>query len=149
MWPSTGDLADTASLSVRYFLTAFVVSAIVAFPILRALLALKSRQTIYDLAPATHQKKQGTPTMGGIIILVGAFVAVLIADIKHWPIVAWMIGFSFIGFGDDFLVPRLLKDKRGLGWKQKIIGQVALSLLVAIVFNFDVHGTRYFTYSSL
>jgi phospho-N-acetylmuramoyl-pentapeptide-transferase len=116
------------------FSIALVAGAIFAGPILKGLIALKSRQTIYNLAPESHQKKQGTPTMGGIIILLGLICSVA-ATTHNLALIGWMIGFGLIGFADDYVVPKLLKDKRGLGWKQKIIAQVLLAVAAAYVFQ--------------
>ncbi len=133
MWIPDWVGAAHARNLVQLCLTALIAGAIVAYPVLKALIAFKSRQTVYDLAPSTHQKKQGTPTMGGLIILVGVFAALLISDLNRWPLVLWMAGFALIGFADDFLVPRFIKGKRGLGWKQKIVGQVVLAFLGAML----------------
>jgi phospho-N-acetylmuramoyl-pentapeptide-transferase len=118
---------------------ALAVSAIVAYPVLKALVALKSRQTIYNLAPESHQKKQGTPTMGGIIILIGLCIAILVSS-QDWRLCAWILGFALIGFTDDFVVPRLMKGKRGLGWKQKILAQIVLAVLAAPIFHLPWNG---------
>ena len=112
------------------FWVAFLVAAVCAYPIYRALLALKSRQTIDPFAPETHQVKQGTPTMGGLIILAG-LIPTLVLSGAETGLLLTCIGFAFIGFVDDFIVPRYLKGKRGLGWKQKIILQVGIATLGA------------------
>lgn len=131
---------------------AFIASAISAYPMYRLLLLTKSRQTVSEYLPE-HQGKQGTPTMGGLIILVGV-VAALIAQLAMYPLVEdseiaqaptiyvailLLIGFAFIGFADDFVVPRLIKGKRGLGWKQKIAMQVVFAALGAgLLFRWDL-----------
>lgn len=121
-------------ICLEAFWVALAIGGILSVPILKTLIALKSRQTIYDLAPQTHQKKQGTPTMGGLIILAGLVVA-LLATTGDWPKALWILGFALIGFADDYIVPKLVKGKRGLGWKQKIVAQVILAVLAAKVFN--------------
>jgi phospho-N-acetylmuramoyl-pentapeptide-transferase len=116
---------------MRHALSAFVVALVVAgvfaWPVLKGLIVLKSRQTIYSLAPEGHQKKQGTPTMGGIVILLGLIAGILAFNLDVMLII-WLVAFALIGFTDDFIVPRLMKGKRGLGWKQKIVAQVFLAL---------------------
>jgi phospho-N-acetylmuramoyl-pentapeptide-transferase len=113
-------------------MTSFWISLLAAtglmFPIMGLLRKLKSRQTISQFVPE-HQAKQGTPTMGGLIILAGAIVALAFQTCTSNPpfqtqLVTFLVviaGFALIGFVDDFVVPKLLVGKRGLGWKQKIV----------------------------
>jgi phospho-N-acetylmuramoyl-pentapeptide-transferase len=112
--------------SIYGFWGAFLAAAVFSVPILRLLNALKSRQTVSQHAPEGHQAKQGTPTMGGLIILVGILVGGLVSGelVKQWAIFLVIFLFAVIGFVDDFVVPRLMPGKRGLGWKQKISMQV-------------------------
>jgi len=126
------DMMHRSLESVNQFWVAFAIAAILAYPVFRTLLALKSRQTVSQYAPEGHQVKQGTPTMGGIIMGLGF----LIWGAIHWGgdrtndgIGYWLLflGFMLIGFIDDFVVPRLLKGKRGLGWKQKILMQLVVA----------------------
>ena len=114
------------------FWVAFVASAIAALPVYKSLLALKSRQTVSQHAPEGHQKKQGTPTMGGIIILIGVMATLLwVGQTDIFviaPLLVLLLGFGAIGFVDDFVVPRLMAGKRGLGWMQKLALQIAFSV---------------------
>ena len=126
-----------------HFWIAFGAAALLAYPIWRLLLLTKSRQTISEYAPEGHQLKQGTPTMGGFIIVLAYLVAGVASMFISGPpgqdyfdrvkpaFLLLMAGFAVIGFVDDFVVPRLLKGKRGLGWKQKIIMQFGLAILGA------------------
>lgn len=113
------------------FFLALAAAVLAAAPVLRMLQALKSRQTVSQYAPESHQVKQGTPTMGGILILVGILVAAVVVGEGGAPalVALWMLGFALIGFADDFVVPRLLAGKRGLGWKQKFGAQAAIAVL--------------------
>jgi phospho-N-acetylmuramoyl-pentapeptide-transferase len=140
---------------VLSFWVAFGASAALAFPILQALIGLKSRQVVSQYVPE-HSQKQGTPTMGGLIVVFGAlFGLVAVAcsaglpavwpnlaqpfpggstawpiDSKIlflWPYLVLLVGYAAIGFLDDFVVPRVLSGKRGLGWKQKL----GLEILIA------------------
>jgi phospho-N-acetylmuramoyl-pentapeptide-transferase len=123
------------------FWIAFGASAVVAYPIWRLLLLTKSRQTISEYAPEGHQVKQGTPTMGGLIVIAGYLVAagssyfiplpehIGYMDKGRSAFLVLAVGFAMIGFIDDFVVPRLVKGKRGLGWKQKIVMQLGLAIL--------------------
>lgn len=118
------------------FLLALVASGLSAWPIFRLLVAAKSRQTISQFAPEGHQVKQGTPTMGGLIVLVGivcgvGFLASAFATIRPWALsgLVLAVGFGLIGFVDDFVVPRMVKGSRGLGWKQKLLMQILATVL--------------------
>ena len=127
------DYAESIPVLSAIFWIAFAASALVAFPVYRMLLAMKSRQIISEFVPE-HAMKQGTPTMGGLIIVIGFVVACgyamgagLVKGVTIPAALILCIGFAFIGFLDDFVVPRLIPGKRGLGWKQKL----ALEILFA------------------
>jgi len=117
---------------VHPFLLSLAIGILIAYPVLQLLIKLKSRQTIYNLAPSTHQAKQGTPTMGGLIILIAFLVCALIVAPWSWPILIWLAGFAFIGFADDYIIPRKMKSKRGLGWIPKLIAQTVLAAIAGI-----------------
>jgi len=101
-------------------------AAISAPVIYRILVHANSRQTVSEHLP-DHAKKQGTPTMGGIIVLIGMLAGI----VSVWrpemltPLIV-VLGFSAIGFVDDFVVPRMMAGKRGLGWRQKLILQIVI-----------------------
>lgn len=118
------------------FAVALVLAGIGAWPIYRALVALKARQTVSQHV-AEHAHKQGTPTMGGLIALFGLLpaLAVLASGTGRtgWGFVALVIGYTVIGFVDDFVVPRLMKGKRGLGWTQKLLMQIGFAAIGALL----------------
>src|SRR6202046_3179333 len=64
-------------------------------------------QTIREEVPQSHQKKAGTPTMGGLLILASCLVAtILLADPRNpyvWTALFAMVAFGVIGFSDDYL----------------------------------------------
>ena len=113
------------------FLTSLGTAAVGAYPIYRGLLAIKSRQTVSQHVKE-HAHKQGTPTMGGLIVVVGMlpWVVQSLAAGGPWLGVLWLIvGYGLIGFIDDFVVPKLMKGKRGLGWTQKLLMETAFALV--------------------
>lgn len=114
---------DETHLILRSFWVSLGTSAIMAWPLYRMLLALRSRQTVSEYAPESHQAKQGTPTMGGLIVLVG-FLAGVLAGAPDTSLIALVLGFAAIGFLDDFVVPRCKPGARGLGWKPKLVLQL-------------------------
>ena len=121
-----------------YLLSALVAFAVVlvlgpiVIPMLRR---LKFGQVEREEGPDSHKNKQGTPTMGGIMTLLGVLVATLIFGLESAELVlpALLVTFAFglVGFLDDFIKVRL---KRNLGLRayQKIIAQFGIALLVAL-----------------
>ena len=97
---------------------------------------LKFGQTIYDLGPESHKKKQGTPTMGGIIFVVPALIAGVAFSYRDsrfgylLMILVCALGFGLIGFVDDFIKVKL-KRNLGLTPKQKLVPQIVLSIGLA------------------
>ncbi|MDR2340013.1 MAG: phospho-N-acetylmuramoyl-pentapeptide-transferase, partial [Deltaproteobacteria bacterium] len=93
--------------------------------------SLNVGQYIRDDGPAAHQKKAGTPTMGGVLVLGAALLATLLwADVKNGlVIVMWVIVllFGLVGFQDDFLKLRR-KQNKGLSGKQKLGLQAVIGL---------------------
>ena len=111
--------------------------------LINLLKAFQLGESIRDLGLSGQMEKQGTPTMGGIIILLGIIIPTLFfADLTNIYILLLIISaiwMGSIGFIDDFLKIRK-KNKEGLRGKFKIIGQVALGLLVGgtMVFHPDI-----------
>ncbi len=152
---------------------ACVVAAVVAFGIsfglgyvvIPFLHKLKFGQTILDIGPKWHKNKQGTPTMGGILFIIGtvfAFGAVVIVDkilggdiigtneilsksmnIKVWGGLVMALGFAFIGFLDDYI--KVVKKRNlGLTIKQKTVLQIVLMVgyLLTLFLN-DPSGSMF------
>lgn len=115
-------------LGFRLALIAFLVSSISAPLILRALARWKSSQTISQYVPE-HAGKQGTPTMGGLIVLTGLLVALALSGAPaRWIWIGEILGFALIGFLDDFVMPRIRPGSRGLGWSPKLAMQLAVAI---------------------
>jgi phospho-N-acetylmuramoyl-pentapeptide-transferase len=115
------------TLAVSFLLA--VLMGPISIPVLRR---MKFGQQVRDDGPQAHLKKMGTPTMGGIIILVALSIAfVRFTDITTYEtyfLLVGSLGFGFIGFLDDFIK---IKFKRSLGLtaKQKLFGQLIVSLI--------------------
>ncbi|WP_018921345.1 phospho-N-acetylmuramoyl-pentapeptide-transferase [Salsuginibacillus kocurii] len=103
-----------------------------------ALKRLKFGQSIREEGPSSHQKKQGTPTMGGVMVLLAIAAATIVIalifselTIQVWMLLLVLLGFGIIGFLDDFI--KVVKKRNlGLTSKQKLVAQ----LLIAVVFFF-------------
>ena len=119
---------------------ASVVLAIIIVPILRK---LKVGQIERQEGPQSHLKKQGTPTMGGIIMIL-VLIAVGIFVFMDYrvdqpetaqailPLIGVAVGFGFIGFIDDFK-KLVLKNTKGLSPKAKMLGLLIVSVVYTIV----------------
>lgn len=112
---------------------AFVISAVLAPVVIPFLRKLKVGQTERKELES-HQKKMGTPTMGGIIILAAVVVTSLIY-IKDYPkivpILFLTVGFGIIGFLDDYLKVVLRRSDGLLAW-QKMILQIVVTAVFAV-----------------
>ena len=119
---------------------AFVISAALGPFIIPFLRRLKAGQTVRDDGPQSHIKKNGTPTMGGILILIAVVLTSLIY-IKDYPkiipILFLTLGFGLIGFLDDY-IKVVLKRSMGLRAWQKMLGQL---IVTGIFAYYIVHHT--------
>lgn len=117
-------------------LISFAVSAAFAPILIPFLRKLKVGQTERGEGPQSHLKKSGTPTMGGIVILLGVTLTSLIY-VKDYPkivpVLFLTLGFGLVGFIDDY-IKVVLKRSMGLKAWQKMLGQ----LIVTSVFVFYI-----------
>jgi phospho-N-acetylmuramoyl-pentapeptide-transferase len=108
--------------------------------IIRMLLRKQVGESIRDLGLAGQMEKQGTPTMGGLIILAAMLIPVLLfgrlANIYIILLVVSTVWLGFIGFLDDY-IKVFKKDKKGLAGKFKVFGQVVLGLMVGSILYFS------------
>ena len=115
--------------TVLALVIAFAVAAAFGPLVIPLLRRLKIGQTIRSEGPETHLKKNGTPTMGGVLILGGLIVGSLI-DTEHYrqvlPILFLSVGFGIVGFIDDF-VKVVLKRSMGLRAWQKMGLQIIIT----------------------
>ncbi len=132
-------MSEGASVLVSYILTfaiAFLICIIIAPVLIPFLHKLKFGQEIREEGPVWHKKKAGTPTMGGIIFIVGSLLATIfvIRDISTIVVMLFALGFGLIGFADDY-IKVVLKRNLGLTALQKLLLQIALSVAFVIVLN--------------
>ena len=118
-------------------LTALIISFLIG-P--RLIAWLKSKQgegqPIRADGPETHQKKKGTPTMGGLMILIAVIVSTLLwVDLSNaytWIVLLVTVGFGAVGFGDDYL--KLTKrNPKGLPGKAKLAAQFTVAVVAAVL----------------
>jgi phospho-N-acetylmuramoyl-pentapeptide-transferase len=116
-------------------LTALILSLWLGSWVIRKLKEYQIGQYIREEGPATHFKKSGTPTMGGILILISIVIPTLLwADLSNphiWIVLLSTVGYGIIGFIDDYL--KVIK-KRSLGLKgrYKLGGQILVALAIGI-----------------
>ena len=113
-----------------------VISLLFGGRIIKFLKALQIGESVRDLGLAGQKEKEGTPTMGGVIIIMAILIPfLLMADLTNMYslvmilVTTWM---GIIGFTDDY-IKVFKKDKKGLAGKFKILGQVVLGLIVGIM----------------
>ena len=131
----------------------FIITIILAFIIIPILKKIKVGQIERDDGPKSHLKKQGTPTMGGIIFMIGIIICTTISYIyyknlgeielanKLIPILCLTIGFGIVGFVDDFK-KLVLKNTKGLKPSYKMLGLLLISITyVLLILKFSNIGT--------
>ncbi len=140
----------------KVLIIAFIVSIIMGFIIIPILKKRKVGQIERDDGPQSHLKKQGTPTMGGIIIIITMILVVIgtytylsiigETDLAHrlLPILLLTIGFGLIGFIDDFK-KLVLKNTEGLKPSYKMIGLLIISVayVIYLVYGLKIETQTY------
>lgn len=112
------------------FFTAFIVCWLVGPYFISHLRKKHFGQTVRDDGPQTHKKKQGTPTMGGGLILFGLLVPTLLwvdlMNVYVWAVLAVTFGFGLIGYWDDWLKVSK-KNTKGVKGKVRLTAEFAIS----------------------
>jgi phospho-N-acetylmuramoyl-pentapeptide-transferase len=106
-------------------------------------------QYIREEGPKSHQKKAGTPTMGGVLIIISIVIPTLLwADLRYpyvWVAILAVVGFGLIGFLDDY--SKVMKRQNlGITGTQKLLLQFALGLMLAAILLFMQSKGDYFAY---
>ena len=113
-------------------ITALLISIFLGPIIINFLKSMQFEQFVRDDGPKSHYKKTGTPTMGGLIILSSLIISTLLwADLGNryiWVVLFVTLGFSIIGFFDDYLKIKF-KNSKGLSSIQKILFQSLIAFL--------------------
>ncbi len=119
---------------IKFIAVAFLITLILGPILIPLLKRLKVGQSIREEGPKSHYKKSGTPTMGGIIMIIALLLTVLTSGLLNKEVTILIfatLGFGLIGFIDDF-IKVVLKRSLGLKAYQKLIGQVVLAVILAI-----------------
>ena len=115
-------------------LTALFISFVVGPPLIRMLERLRVGQPIREIGP-DHKSKEGTPTMGGLLILLSLLVSVLLwSTLVHafvWTVIGVTVGYGILGFIDDYAkVTRA--NSSGITARTKLFWQTVIAFAVAV-----------------
>ncbi len=126
-----------ASLAV---IVSLIISLVFGKTLIEKLRNLQAAETIRTLGLDGEQAKKGTPTMGGLIIIAAILIPTLLFakldNIYIQLMVFSTVWLGVIGFVDDY-IKIYKKDKGGLAGKFKVVGQVGLGIIVALVLHFN------------
>ncbi|MBO5410208.1 MAG: phospho-N-acetylmuramoyl-pentapeptide-transferase [Clostridia bacterium] len=145
-------------------ISGLLVTAVLGFPFIPWLRKLRFGQTILDIGPGWHKSKQGTPTMGGLMFIIGTVAAILVTAVtdkiaggdiiaegsliaseqytKLWSGVLMALAFALIGFVDDYI--KAVKHRNlGLTIKEKTVAQMLVIVAYLTSLYMDMHGQPY------
>ena len=130
-------IMDSMNTAIYAILIAFVANIVLCPMIIPSLIRFKFGQYVRSDGPAGHAKKAGTPTMGGIVIILSFFLAAMVFmrdNPEALAIVMVTVAFGFIGFLDDFIK---ITKRRSLGLRayQKFFMQIVVSILFVVYWH--------------
>ncbi len=141
--PGAGLFNYLSFRSVVSFLTALLFSLLVGKKIIGRLRRMQIGETVRDLGLDGQKSKEGTPTMGGIIIILATLIPILLfndlTNVYILILLFTLLWMGAVGFLDDY-IKVIKKNKEGLAGKFKIVAQVLLGIVVGAVmyWNSDV-----------
>ncbi|EJN06859.1 phospho-N-acetylmuramoyl-pentapeptide-transferase [Herbaspirillum sp. YR522] len=122
-------------------LTALLIGMVAGPAVIRMLTRMKVGQAVRQDGPQSHLVKNGTPTMGGVLILIGIAVSTLLwADLSNrfvWIVLIVTMGFGAIGWVDDYRKV-VHRDPEGMRSREKFFWQSLIGLVAAIYLAFSV-----------
>ncbi len=127
--------------SVMACATAMAIALAIGPRMIRWLITMKIGQAVRSDGPQSHLSKQGTPTMGGAMVLTAIAISTLLwADLSNrfvWVVLFVMIGFGAIGWVDDYRKV-VHKNPKGMSAKEKLFWQAAIGLIASTYLAFAV-----------
>jgi phospho-N-acetylmuramoyl-pentapeptide-transferase len=120
---------------------AFLITVLLSPIFIPFLRRLKFGQSIREEGPKSHQKKSGTPTMGGLMILVSVSITTIFITLKYkqepisfelFLLLFVLVGYGLLGFLDD-IIKILKKRNLGLTSLQKMLGQIIIAIIVYVI----------------
>jgi phospho-N-acetylmuramoyl-pentapeptide-transferase len=134
-FPGAGMFYYVSFRSAMALILSLIISTLIGRKIIEKLQRMQIGETIRDLGLEGQMNKVGTPTMGGIIIIIAIIIPVLLfAKLNNIYIILMLITILWlgaIGFADDY-IKVFRKNKDGLSGRLKIVGQVGLGLIVGL-----------------
>lgn len=131
-----GFLTFRAALAV---ISSLLIALLIGKRVIGFLQRAQIGETVRDLGLEGQKQKTGTPTMGGLIIIMATLIPVLlfakIGEVYIWLLIVTTLWMGTIGFIDDY-IKTFKKDKEGLKGKFKVVGQVVLGLIVGLTLYF-------------
>lgn len=119
----------------------FLISVLLSPIIIPFLRRLKFGQSIREEGPKSHQKKSGTPTMGGVMIIISIIITTIVMtgkfsqlSVEMYLLLFVTFGYGLLGFLDDF-IKVVMKRNLGLTSRQKLLGQVIIAIIFYLVFT--------------
>ncbi|MDA9120412.1 phospho-N-acetylmuramoyl-pentapeptide-transferase [Flavobacteriales bacterium] len=138
--PGAGLFQYISFRAAASIITSLICSMVIGKKVIEYLQLKQVGEIVRDLDLAGQIQKQGTPTMGGIIILSSILIpTILFAQLNNVYVILMIVStvwLGTIGFIDDY-IKVFKKDKEGLAGKFKILGQVGISLIVACTLYFN------------
>ncbi|HOO41974.1 MAG TPA: phospho-N-acetylmuramoyl-pentapeptide-transferase [Syntrophales bacterium] len=117
-------------------ITALIICFIVGPWLIRKLRSLKVGQSIREDGPQSHLSKEGTPTMGGILIIFAVVISTLLwsnLTVAYvWLVILVLVGYGIIGFFDDY-GKLVSKSSRGVPGKVRLAGEIIIAFFVSVV----------------
>jgi len=126
--------------SIGAFITSLIISLLVGPTFIKMLRKSYAVETIDEDLPEKHRLKQGTPTMGGIIILFSLLISSLLWNVLTNPAILMMylatVWLGILGFLDDYL-KNFVKAKKGLIPRYKLLGQISVGLILTLAIYYS------------
>lgn len=126
--------------SIGAFITSLIISLLVGPTFIKMLRKRSAVETIDEDLPEKHRLKQGTPTMGGIIILFSLLISSLLWNVLTNPAILMMylatVWLGILGFLDDYL-KNFVKAKKGLIPRYKLLCQISVGLIITLAIYYS------------
>ena len=129
------------NIQIQYLLISFAITVVLGLIIIPILKKLKVGQVVRDDGPQSHLSKSGTPTMGGIMMLITMIILSIVLYIKYphiLPIALITVGFGIVGFIDDY-IKLVLKNPKGLIPRYKMLGLLIVAVIFVIYLQYGLN----------